>query len=189
MSQCYNSPRPCKLDVPSIVAIGQAVATKKGYDPELSLRSFIEKNDGQLIEKSDKIPPELGYAGSCIIIDENGSYTIHTRELSESRGRRFDIAHEYGHYILHYLYNLKTSKENILPLIAARNPVEEGSPEEIVENEANIFAISFLMNKEKFQEKYESFDFSISRMAFYFNVSRATVYSFGKHLGLTEWKA
>jgi Zn-dependent peptidase ImmA (M78 family) len=61
---------------------------------------------------------------------------------------RFTIAHELGHYVLHYLYAKQVLKQNLTKVIAQRY----GSGRE--ETEANLFAACFLMPEDEYREQF-----------------------------------
>ena len=111
---------------------------------------------------------------------------FHSRELTERKGLLFDIAHEFGHYILHYILPLAEGIE-IPEKMAAGRLAAKTDIEKAVEREANIFAISFLLPKKKFIEQRELTKKDALLMTNYFNVSRSTIKSYGGYLGYKDF--
>jgi Zn-dependent peptidase ImmA (M78 family) len=77
---------------------------------------------------------------------------------------RFTIAHELGHYVLHYLYARQNGAQ-IEGLEAQRYGTGR------VEWEANWFAAGFLMPADAFSERYRALNGSIPLLADEFGVS------------------
>ena len=179
----FEEPKPCGLDMNVIIGMAQEISTKMGYDPKEPFRKFLEANGGKLFEESLGFPAKFINARSCILVKDANDFSIHTQELTDSVGRRFDIAHEFGHYILHYLYNGKKS-----PMFAGRQ-APKTETEKQFESEANYFAISFLLNIKEFEEQYEKCNQDALLMSYYFGVSRSTIKAFGKYIkSENTWK-
>lgn len=112
-----------------------------------------------VIEVAKKLGFVVGNAGlsedvdGFIIVDENKGNIlgIDTNKLigvnasKELAWKRFIIAHEIGHYILHY------DKEKDNGMYAHREH-KKGKNE--IENEADFFAANLLMPRKKFRNKY-----------------------------------
>lgn len=109
-----------------------------------------------------------------LVIDENGQAIIgYNPNESESR-KRFSIAHELGHYILH---SNKSKGIFIDKLMFRKNIKLYSKKEEKIEAEANYFAANLLMPKSLLLEEikkldsYADDDQNIGRLATIFNVS------------------
>lgn len=112
-----------------------------------------------VIEVAKKLGFVVGNAGlsedvdGFIIVDENKGNIlgIDTNKLigvnasKELAWKRFIIAHEIGHYVLHY------DKEKDNGMYAHREH-KKGKNE--IENEADFFAANLLMPRKKFKNKY-----------------------------------
>lgn len=87
---------------------------------------------------------------------KNGEWGIFYNQSIQSKGRiNFTLAHELGHYLLHR-YLLQDGRE------CSRNDMLNWQSQEmIIENEANLFASSFLMPSSDFNEQI--YDIKISR--------------------------
>lgn len=127
-----------------------------------------------------------------IIVEEgeNDILGIHTDKLigvNASKGldwKRFTIAHEIGHFILHY------DRDAVNGMYAHREHVK-GKNE--TENEADFFAANLLMPREKFLQKYDelkikglSIDEMIILLADKFGVTQPTIKRRFEELGLIE---
>lgn len=93
---------------------------------------------------------------------------IYVAENDGIRRQRFSIAHEIGHYVLHYKGNIFAEKEGEKHISYRDNLSSLGFS--IKEVEANFFAANLLMPQDKIEELYEQ-RFSLDEMADFFRVS------------------
>ena len=115
-----------------------------------------------------------------LVIDENGATIGYNPNESNVR-KRFSIAHELGHYILHA--NKSTSEMFLDKLLFRKNISTYSSKEEEIEREANYFAANLLMpaklvinevnklsstkdDEENIKILSKKFDVSVSAMTF-----------------------
>jgi Zn-dependent peptidase ImmA (M78 family) len=77
-----------------------------------------------------------------LVIDETGA-TIGYNPSESNVRKRFSIAHELGHYVLHSKKN--TSETFLDKLLFRKNITMYSSKEEAIEREANYFAANILM--------------------------------------------
>ena len=173
----YKPAYPCGEPVAYIKALAADMAQTMNYDPEKPISKLLEKYGGKLRELA-VMPPQFRFASSCIVVEGVKDFTIYTLELSETQRRRFDIAHELGHYILHYLLP-RTNDASKAPLKLAAGR-EKGGREEA---EANWFAMAFLINEERFLEKFTEFNGNKYLLGNYFSVSPSTIIAYGKSVG------
>ena len=118
----------------------------------------------------------------------NDSFEIRISDCFKSNKRfRFTIAHELGHLFLHMRYLINEEKWNSLEngTSHARNV---NTPYNVYETEANEFAASFLMPKDRFIEVAERTSdrdsYNLDKIANIFNVSVEAVEIRGKLLGI-----
>jgi len=111
---------------------------------------------------------------------ENGRYVIYLNGRDHSTRKRFTIAHEIGHFLLHHDY-LSRGNEAITeikqPFGELNRPAESISMKEEEkkrEIEANRFAAELLMPSEEFKEAFEQAD-NIEDIADKFYVSPSAV--------------
>lgn len=128
------------------------------------------------------------YSGS--IKKEGGSYCIYLNANDDPARKRFTIAHEIGHLVLHKEY-LESGKEDLteikqpVELNRPSRPLDELDEEKRREVEANKFAGELLMPQKEFKKAFEESQ-SIEAVAEIFNVSTPAATVRAKELlGLT----
>lgn len=89
-----------------------------------------------------------------------GNFTVFIPDFTSSRRDRFTIAHELGHYFLHYLY----------PKEAVSKKFGRGGSDR-AETEANVFASALLMPARSFTEAYRELSGDQWLLASRFDVS------------------
>jgi Zn-dependent peptidase ImmA (M78 family) len=165
---------PTQLPRERIMSIAEKAAEAFSYTKDFNIERIVEKLGGRVFfndfwENSAK-------TGSLVVTSVRNfeifipSHTTHERD-------RFTIAHELGHYILHYLPNADP-----------RNGDEKFQidryGESRVEVEANLFAYAFLMPREPFAKKFQKFKGDLTLIASEFGVSEVAVRVRSKMLGL-----
>ncbi|MCV7628622.1 ImmA/IrrE family metallo-endopeptidase [Micrococcus luteus] len=104
---------------------------------------------------------------------EDSTFTIFLPEFTSARRDRFTIAHEIGHYFLHYLYPRRSGPGSFGR--GARNRAE---------TEANVFASSLLMPEEHFRRIWDALGADAWKVARHFDVSPAAASVRAEVLGL-----
>lgn len=118
---------------------------------------------GGTVEYQDVLSVDETKDGS-ILIDGVRDFKIFVPDYVSFERNRFTIAHELGHYVLHYIaQELKGEKVK-----AAR---ASGPNQERAEREADWFAAALLMPSAEFVEKYTSSDSNLTLVARHFGVS------------------
>lgn len=90
----------------------------------------------------------------------DGRFTIFIPHFTSSRRDRFTIAHELGHYFLHYLYPKRQGE-----IWFGRGGTDRA------ETEANVFASTLLMPADDFRRAYREVGGDIWKLAALFDVS------------------
>lgn len=106
----------------------------------------------------------FGDGSESLHVDAPGSFTIYLPRLTSSRRDRFTIAHELGHYFLHYLHPAHSG-----PMSFGRGGRDRA------ETQANVFAASLLMPAEAFIKAYSDAAGDAFVVARLFDVSPAAV--------------
>lgn len=106
-------------------------------------------------------------------VDRPGSFTIFLPHVTSSRRDRFTIAHELGHYFLHYLHARRES-----PATFGRGL------RDTLETQANVFAASLLMPTHRFTQAFHRCGGDVFRLARTFDVSPQAVEVRAQVLGL-----
>jgi hypothetical protein len=170
----WKEPQALDLSRGDVSAIAVNVAKQLGYEPGAPLEPIVKKLRGSLAYGED----DGGDSDSGSIRIGPDGFTIYIALDTSSLRDRFTIAHELGHFVLHYLYPNQHKGAKIKWLRAQRY----GSGQ--VEYEANWFAAAFLMPTDIFRQKHKEFDGNQLRLADYFKVSSQAVSVRAKSLGL-----
>jgi predicted transcriptional regulator len=103
---------------------------------------------------------EVRMSQESLHVEDRGRFTIYVPEHTSMRRDRFTLAHELGHYFLHYLY----------PECEGTRSFSRGGRDR-AETEANVFASSLLMPSDHFREAWSELAGDIREMARRFDVS------------------
>jgi Zn-dependent peptidase ImmA (M78 family) len=103
---------------------------------------------------------EYAETNESLHVNERGNFTIFLPPFTSGRRDRFTIAHELGHYYLHYLHQNKSGAEGYFR--GERNSVE---------TQANVFASALLMPAAAFKKAYLRFAGDAWALAGLFDVS------------------
>ena len=124
---------------------------------------------------------EVGYikmnGNSMIVNPDNNSFKIYVSASDGKRRQKFTIAHEIGHYCIHYLRNISKNPQTTY----YRTSVAAGGHQEY---EANVFAANLLMPENKFKQIYENCGHDLAIVAEKFGVSIAAAEVRARSLGL-----
>lgn len=167
--QCFCEAEPCHAGKEKIEAFAADFAKKVGYQAGGELEMVVEQMGGKIVyqtfaDLSRSLDASIRVMGS-------GNFEIYLPDYTNAERDRFSIAHEIGHYILHYpLANA--------PMVARRF----GSTR--VEWEANWFAAGFLMPEAAFRKQFARHPKNIAGVARHFRVSAAAATARAKALGL-----
>jgi Zn-dependent peptidase ImmA (M78 family) len=138
------------------------VATHFDYQPGAPLLPVVEKMGGTVLTQNildfNRIP-----SGS-IRVEAIGRFEIFLAAHTGPNRDRFTIAHELGHYVLHYVY----PKQNGIAIERLEAQRYGSGP---VEWEANWFAAGFLMPADQFAERYRARNGIIPLLSDEFGVS------------------
>lgn len=102
-----------------------------------------------------------------------GDFTINLPSTTSTRRDRFTIAHELGHYFLHYRYRDEQGEKTY-----------GRGGRSVAETEANVFAASLLMPEGPFIAAYQDLGGDLWRIASRFEVSPAAAEVRAKTVGL-----
>lgn len=116
---------------------------------------------------------EYAETSESLHVNERGNFTIYLPPFTSGRRDRFTIAHELGHYYLHYLHPEKSGAQGYQR--GARNAVE---------TQANVFASSLLMPEQAFKDAFARYQGDAWTLAAVFDVSPAAATVRAQVLGL-----
>ncbi|WFU47311.1 ImmA/IrrE family metallo-endopeptidase [Sinorhizobium terangae] len=171
----YSQPVECGLNKSSVDALAADVARQVGYEPGADLIPIVKQLGGR-IAVNDVWDVSDATSGS-ITVEENGSFVIALASHTGMERDRFTIAHELGHYVLHYLWPRHNGKS-----VGAMEARRYGSGR--VEWEANWFAAGFLMPAELFKSAWVELDGVLGELADRFGVSTEAARIRAETLGL-----
>ena len=171
----YTSPVPCNLGKAAISTLAENLARRTGFEAGSDLEGFVADRGGR-IRYQDIWELDSSESGSIEVRDDDDFVITLAAHTSRERDQ-FTIAHELGHYYLHYLLP-KLRGKPVGPLRAARYGGDRA------EIEANWFAASFLMPKDEFLQAYRDANGDVSLVANRFGVSTSAVSVRAKSLGV-----
>lgn len=116
---------------------------------------------------------ETRAGGESLKVDRTGKFAIFLPQFTSQMRDRFTIAHELGHYFLHYRYPKLDG-----PKVYARGGRNRA------ETEANVFAAALLMPAAPFEQKWSSYHRDAWKVAGHFGVSPAAARVRAEVLGL-----
>lgn len=135
------------------------IASKFGFTPGSDLRAFIEnKLGGKVIVAEPEERLEFGYLR--VPGQSNSKFDIVLSPYTGEFHDRFTMAHELGHYFLHYLFQNRSGS-----LVINREGTNRA------ESEANWFAEGFLMPAEEFEKELKESDGYLPSMIYRFRVA------------------
>lgn len=129
-------------------------------------RIYDEMGRADLIQLLDVLGGQLAYAESeeSLSVRGVGDFTVYVPQYTSHSRDRFTIAHEIGHYFLHYRYADVTGLKQFGR--GARNRAE---------TEASVFASALLMPEDSFRAAWKEVGGDVWRAADRFMVSTAAV--------------
>lgn len=146
----YSDAQASGLNKEAIAALAKQMANHAEYAFGSDLEPVVERMGGK-IQYMDLYG--VGANGTSdsgsIKIDEFRKFEITLAHHTGTLRDRFTIAHELGHYVLHYLYPTQVQGKTLGKVIAQRY----GSGLE--ETEANLFAACFLMPEDEYRKQFE----------------------------------
>lgn len=169
VADTYADASATNLDSRIIDEQAEDLARRCSYSPGDEVLPIVKKMGG-LIEYKNFLEWEKTHDGS-ILVDGPENFTIFLSNFHGPLRNRFTIMHEIGHYVLHSESGRKKIK-------AAR------FGDSLVEREANQFAASFLMPKEKFLAEWNKNN-SLTHLTSKFLVSLTAARVRLSYLGVT----
>jgi Zn-dependent peptidase ImmA (M78 family) len=162
----YARAEALNLSKSAVYNIAEKVALRLGFRPGDDIYDAVEKLNGK-VDVEDTLLQDSTRSGSLYVNSPNDFRIVVPVHTSLARDR-FTIAHELGHFILHYVYKRQLDPEN-----APEKMVALRRDSDVVEWEANWFAAAFLMPKEEFEEQQREHGEDHQAIAQYFGVSPA----------------
>lgn len=173
VTQLYRAPIPSRVRKDAVWDFAEKQRERVGLKDGFQLTELVAKNGGR-IEYISFLDDDQTDA---IIVEPDSSFLIRLSSLTQPHRDNFTIAHELGHWLMHWPQVKKVAPG--FGMKATRSV--DRSSEELVrcEWEANWFASAFLMPADAFRKAY--IDGVASEM---FGVSDAAVEVRAKSLGI-----
>jgi Zn-dependent peptidase ImmA (M78 family) len=169
MSADHITPGPCNASKAAITAAAEKFADDVALQPGDPLEPLVERLGGRVRYKALE---DADFDDGSIVVEGQGKFTISLPAYTGAARDRFTIAHELGHYFLHY------------PLCQGSMAAKRYGSDR-VEWEANWFAAGLLMPSGQFQAAYTTYGGDIAKIASLFRVSMKAAQIRAKTLGLT----
>ena len=156
--------RPIRFERPSgllpteIDEIAGQLASELAPSPDLSITSVVARLGGSIL--LSKTLPDESAIGSLSISRAENSFVISVPATFDAALHRYLVSKELGHYFLHHLLSSRRMNE---PFTLSAN------------DEAEIFALCFLMPKADFERRYYEKNTSPEILASYYHVPRFAV--------------
>ena len=160
----YRKPKPINFSKQAVHDLAEEIAADLKYTIGSPIGPIIESLDGEIIEQNFWELPETN--DGSIEIESDGSFKIFIPDYVTDLRKRFTVAHELGHFVLHYV--LQDGPENEWRLRARRYTKGETDR---TEWEANWFAAGFLMPKSKFKRTFRRLRGDVATISRKFGVS------------------
>lgn len=166
---------PTRLPRERILSIGEEAAKAFLYTKDFDIGRVVEELGGRIILNdfwdNETKTGSLEVSG---LRDFDIFIPSHTTDERD----RFTIAHELGHYILHYLPNADPRHDSKFRIGRYGDSA--------IEREANLFASAFLMPEQQFKDSYSNLGGDLSAVAKDFRVSEVAAQVRAKMLGLYD---
>lgn len=190
----YYTPKPLGVSKQDAAGLAELVRKASGQDNTnyCDLDLIVSRFGGSVfmqggLELSDK--EELGFPEASLLVNPDKSFEVFLNPTASFERNRFSLAHELGHYFLHFLYPLSNSTS--VSDDVERN-VEEGKvllarrsfEQESYEWEANWFAAALLMPKSLFEREWGAKGKDSRAVAAAFRVSNQAAEVRARELGL-----
>lgn len=175
----YKLPIPANVSKERIHTFAEEVAQKVGFGPGDPIEPLVARLGGRIEYKNaTHISPNLP---ESILVEPSRRFRIFLPSMASSARERFTIAHELGHFFLHF--PIVSEAHPDATMMATRWVDETEGDQRRVEWEANWFAAAFLMPSAAFKFLLKSFNGNISQVAYRFGVSYQAAEIRAKTLG------
>jgi hypothetical protein len=172
----YYAPMPTNASKISVSRFAEHIAKDLKFNPGDPIEPVVSALGGAISFKN----PVGSEKPDSIRVQPDGTYQIFLSTMTSQKRDRFTIAHELGHFFLHF------------PLVQKANPgagmratrwVDDSDPiQQRCEWEANWFAASFIMPEREFRDSYRIG--GITSVAEDFDVSGSAAEVRARSLGL-----
>lgn len=170
----YVAASQSNLTKGQVYQIAESFAKQFDYTPGGDIHALVERLGGR-VTVADSLGMDPTQSGSLYVDGPEDFKIVLPAHTGPSRDR-FTIAHELGHYVLHYLWD---PQKAVGKMMATRRGSDR------IEWEANWFAAAFLMPSEEFRREYALHGGDLSALAHRFGVSAQAAEVRARGLGLS----
>lgn len=161
----------------SIQTIAERIAAALNYSEAADIKTVVQRIGGKV--KTVDFWNEENEGDGSLVVASNGLFEIKIPAHTNADRDNFTIAHELGHYFLHYqIAGVATRSHNVFQA----NRYGSGRKEW----EANWFAAAFLMPENRFREVFGKYGPNFTKIAQHFKVSESAARVRAKALGLID---
>lgn len=172
----YQPAQPSLLTKGTVHRLAESVAAQVDWEPGGDIHAVVT-NLGGSVEIEDTLLTDPEQTGS-LYVDGPKKFRIVVPSHTSPERDRFTIAHEFGHFVLHYLWKRENEQNYPEKVVAYRRGSER------IEWEANWFAGAFLMPAHAFRQSFERNGGGIWQIANEFRVSTKAAEVRARDLGL-----
>jgi hypothetical protein len=159
----YEPAQPSHVTKAAVHKLGESIASQVGYKAGGDITDVIISLGGS-VEIEDTLLTDPEKTGS-LYVDGPKKFRIIVPSHTSPERDRFTIAHEFGHFILHYLWQRQKNPNYPEKVVAFRRGSDR------IEWEANWFAGAFLMPTTDFMQSYANNSGTLWKIANEFKVS------------------
>jgi len=174
----YSPAVESRLSKPQVSKFAESIAQQLNFSVGDDLHALVEKMGGS-VQIEDTLLSDPEHTGS-LYVEAPAKFRIVVPSHTSPERDRFTVAHELGHYVLHYMWARKRNPSLPDRVVAYRRGSDR------IEWEANWFAAAFLMPETSFRAVFEEEDGDIRSIADRFRVSTAAAEVRAKGLGLID---
>lgn len=145
----YRDPKPTRASKKTISQFAENVARAIGFQAGTAIEPLVSNLRGSIAYRN-----AVGDKPESILVEPDGSFRIFLPTMTSMNRDKFTIAHELGHYYLHFPL---IKHEFPLDGMRAYRWVDDANADlQRCEWEANWFAASFVMPSDEFKELFAS---------------------------------
>lgn len=174
------SPVPTSASKAKISVFAEGLAARLGFQPGDALEPIVAMLGGQIVYHNPVT--QSGRPPESIRIYAPRRFVIYIPSTTSMERDRFTVAHELGHFFLHYPMVNRTQPD--VCMVATRWVDETDAEQQRAEWEANWFAAAFLMPSVAFAREFAEKGRNLDSVASRFCVSMAAARVRAKNLGL-----
>lgn len=139
-------PTSSLLSKESVTKIAEKVAKELGYQMGDDILPVVKKIGGDVLFRNFWHTPQN--VAHSLLVRDHADFTIWAPSTVMPPRLRFEIAHNLGHYVLHFLWQRHDGKTVDTPLLVHHYALDEDGKR--MDFEANWFAMSFIAPKDRF---------------------------------------